>query len=128
MSRSSADGQVEPIAALAAILALTAAFGVYGLVHARVPLGGSDPHPAATACARVGDALDPAPVDPHTLASATRGVAPDRSLNVTLRTATGRWTVGPPRPARADVASRLVPVRVGDRRVRPGRLVVAVWT
>jgi len=128
MSRSSARGQVEPFAALAAVLALTAAFGVYAVAYAHVPLGGDARRPARTALTRVATALGPLPADPAVLATATRGVDPERSVNVTLRTARARWALGPRRPPTAAVASRSVPVRVGNRTVRPGRLTVAVWS
>ncbi|GGM68343.1 hypothetical protein J2752_002086 [Halarchaeum rubridurum] len=128
MSRSSGRAQVEPTAALAAVLALTIALGVYASAYAAVPTGHATPTTADddALAALVAD-LGPGPADPATLRPAVRTLSHTGSLNATLRTPTRVWTVGPPRPRRADVAAAPLPVRVGPDRVRPGRLTVAVW-
>ncbi|GAA0293112.1 DUF7285 family protein [Halarchaeum salinum] len=128
MSRSSGRAQVEPTAALAAVLALTVALGIYASAYAIVPTGHESPTtPTTTALAALDDDIGPGPVDPMTLGSAVRALPVTGSLNATLRTPTRVWSVGPPRPRRADVASAPLPVRVEPGRVRPGRLTVAVW-
>ncbi|QLC32653.1 hypothetical protein EFA46_005940 [Halarchaeum sp. CBA1220] len=128
MSRSSGRAQVEPTAALAAVLALTAALGVYGVAYAQVPLDAASPAHADAALAHVDGHLGPGPADPDALAAAVRGVPGPSSVNATLRTATRTWAVGPPRPAaRVDTAATALPVRVSNATVRPGRLSVAVW-
>lgn len=130
MSRSSGRAQVEPTAALAAVLALTVALGLYAAVHASVPLGGSEAHPATAAREHVAAALGDETAVPASLPAAAADAAnatPTSSLNATLRTASGVWTVGPPRPPRADVSTQVLPVDTGNGVVRPGRLTVAVW-
>ncbi|MFB6077344.1 MAG: hypothetical protein ABEJ80_00015 [Halarchaeum sp.] len=123
MSRSSDRGVVEPYAALAAVLALTAALGVYGVAHASLPLDPSPSTPAHAALERVADALGPGPTDPAALAAA---VGP-RRVNATLSTADRTWRAGPPVPPGADSAATPLPVRVSNRTVRPGRLRVWAW-
>jgi len=124
MSRSSDRGVVEPYAALAAVLALTAALGVYGVAHASLPLDPSPSTPADAALERAADALGPGPADPAALAAA---VGPNARVNATLSTADRTWHVGPPVPAGADSAATPLPVRVSNRTVRPGRLRVWAW-
>jgi len=128
MSRSSGRAQVEPTAALAAVFAFTVALGVYASVYVGVPTGHVTPTaPAEHALAGLAADLGPGPVDPAALRPAVRTLSHEGTLNATLRTPTRVWTVGPPRPRRADVVSAPLPVRVGPGRVRPGRLTVAVW-
>ncbi|WP_435098250.1 DUF7285 family protein [Halarchaeum sp. P4] len=130
MSRSSGRAQVEPTAALAAVLVLTLALGVYGTAHAHLLLDGAAPERAAAVLAHVDGQLGPGPADPGDLAAAVRGFPGDYAVNATLRTATHTWSVGPPRPAptvRADIATTTLPVRVSNDAVRPGRLSVVVW-
>ncbi|WP_276260940.1 DUF7285 family protein [Haloglomus litoreum] len=142
MSRSSADGrarpsaapgergQVEPLAALAAILAVTAGFGLYtGALHAAVPTP-AEPGLAPTALDAVaGAASDPTGVvDPERLSPAL-AAGPDRKLvNATLDAGRRRWTVGPPVPDDArDRARRRVAVDTGPNRTAVGTLRVVVW-
>ncbi|WP_049934092.1 DUF7285 family protein [Halarchaeum acidiphilum] len=129
MSRSSGRAQVEPTAALAAVLALTLALGIYASAYAAVPTGNAaSPASSASALAALTDALGTGPTSPAAVRAAVRDLDSEGSLNATLRTPTRVWAVGPPRPPRTRVASAALPVRVAPDRVRPGRLSVAVWT
>lgn len=128
MSRwSTRRGQTEPLAAIAAVLAvgigLTAYAGVLSdalpspgrnlaeptleRVHAEVTVGGvSEPSRLPTGLAAGPDGYD---------------------VNLTLAVADRTWHAGPPGPPNADTASRIISVRVGPGRVSPGRLRVEVW-
>ena len=141
MSRSSGEGrrvrpshgvraQVEPLAALAAVLAVSLGLGIYtGALHAAIPVPEDRQH-APTALDAVADRVgdDTGVLAPESLPAAT-AVAPDgRRLNATLTADDRRWHLGPPIPAAAsDRASRRVPVRVVPNRTAVGRLRVVVW-
>jgi hypothetical protein len=143
MSRSSADGpggplataateraQVEPLAALAAVLAVTVGFGLYtGALQAAMPTPG-DPDLAPTALDRIAGATSDATgvVDPRRLGEALTA-APDRHrLNATIVAAGRHWAVGPPLTgAASDRARRRVAVDIGPNRTVVGRLRVVVW-
>ncbi|MFB6138292.1 MAG: hypothetical protein ABEJ42_08165 [Halobacteriaceae archaeon] len=129
MSRwSECRGQVEPLAALAAVAALGLALSVYtGTLGAAAPV--SDP--GGTAEPVLGATLDylrsGSVVVPARLESLTDGHG-DRSRRVRLQAAGRSWTAGPTPPADTAVATRLVAVRVAPGRIRVGRLRVEVWT
>ena len=122
-------GQVEPLAAIAAVFLVGAGLAVYaGTLDGR--LDGTDE-----------EAVTDAALGTVERAVTRNGVAdPDRfgavcavgpagyALNVTLETGADRWHVGPSAPASAATASERVSVRVDEGRVRPGKLVVRVWT
>ncbi|WP_254831129.1 DUF7285 family protein [Haloglomus salinum] len=142
MSRSSAEcsgpygwapvsrGQVEPLAALAAVFAVTAALGLYtGALQAAIPEPtGADLAP--TALDAVAEAVSDRTgvVDPTRL-SAAPGAGPEgRRLNATLTAADRRWCAGPPIPAAAsDRAARRIAVDTAVSRTTVGRLRVVVW-
>lgn len=142
MSRSSAEaatpssraslrrGQVEPLAALAAVFAVTVALGLYAgaLQSASPPVAEPDPAPPALD-AVAGAASDATGVlDPGRLAPALGAAPDDRRVNATL-TADGRqWRVGPPTPATVSGrAGRRVAVATAPNRTAVGRLRVIVW-
>lgn len=125
MSRSSARGQTEPLAALAAVAAACLALSLYaGVVTDAIgePPEGTD-----------GTALDRA----YRLLASGGVVAPPLDVldtatgfsraNVTLAAGPGRWSHGPVPPDGATPDSRRVSVRLGPGRVRPGLLRVVVW-
>lgn len=132
MSRSSASerdrGQVQPLPALVAVLALTLALTAYADVTQSLP-STEDHTPAEPALKRIeanattGAILDPAGISPT--AAALEGYR----LNVTLRTAELRVTAGPTAPTEAtevaDASSRVAVDTHG--RVVPGVLEVEVW-
>ncbi len=129
MSRSSARrAQVEPLAALAAVLVLGVALGAYvGALDAALP-DPTDRNRAEPALRRATDALRPDGVArPARLRTATDAGPAGYRANVTLAAGDRRWAVGPSPPASADTAARRLPVRVAPGRVRSGRLRVEVW-
>lgn len=129
MSRSSAckldRGQVEPLPALVAVLALTLALVAYGNLAAALPPT-DDANAAVPALKRVeaaatsGATLDPAALDPG--AARMDGYR----VNVTLRTEASVVSVGPAPGNDAESASVHVAVD-DDTRIRPGILHVEVW-
>jgi hypothetical protein len=129
MRRSSGRrGQVEPIAALAAVVVLGMALSTYAVAfEASIPNADHErdrARPAlrqATATLRVDGVVDPGRVP-----RAAAGLP--ASANVTLRAVGEEWHAGPVPPADAHVASRPVPVRIAPGRVRPGRVRVEVWS
>ncbi|WP_251344194.1 DUF7285 family protein [Haloplanus halophilus] len=130
MSRSSRRGQVEPLAALVVLLAVTGAVTTYAAALDGVGRE-ADRDLATPTLDRVASALGTGGVaDPNRTRRAHRAGPSGYRLNVTVAAAGRRWTAGPapPRDGRADAASRSIGVRLEPGRVRPGRLRVEVWT
>ena len=129
MSRSSARAQVEPIAALVAVLAVGIGLSLYaGALDDRLAASGNDRDRAGTAADRLVvelSAFDA--VEPPTSKEVTAAAPTNYALNATLTTDGHRWTAGPAPPGEADRTERNVSVRVSPGRVRPGRLEVSVW-
>ena len=125
MSRSSDRGQVEPLAALVAVAALGVGLSLYAGVVSDA-LDATDEPRTEQVLERVHDRTAPnGVVDPRRLADVVNRSRPH--VNATLATGTRRWTAGPSRPARADIARRQVSIRLAPARVRAGRLRVSVW-
>lgn len=147
MSPSSAPeadrGQVQPLPALVAVLALTLALGAYADVTTSLPSPtGPDGGPAVPALKRVeaaattGALLDPTELDP------TAAALDGYRVNVTLTTHGSHYAVGPSPRAAAETAETTVAVSLAptslaesnrnDRtrasRVVPGTLRVEVWS
>lgn len=124
MSRSSDEGQTEPLSALVAVAAVCLALSLYaGLVDDRLPTE-SGPDPAVT-LERVVDDIAPAGVAvPGRLGVLT---GPSARRNVSLAVANRSWTVGPTPPPDASTARRPIPIARGPARVTAGRLRVSVW-
>jgi hypothetical protein len=123
-------GQIEPLAAIAAVFLVGAGLAVYAGVLDDVAFGADDDRAVAdTTLDTVARAVEcGGVVDPNRFGVVReRGPAGYR-LNATLETAERRWHVGPKATASATNASERVSVQVGAGRVRPGRLVVRVWT
>jgi hypothetical protein len=120
---------VEPVAAVAAVLALCLAVAAYAAVTETALPGRTASAPAGQVLA---DAADAASMEGDVVVSPDRltgAVAPTGyAASVELGTADRSWTAGAgDPPPRAASASRRVPVRVAPGDVRPGRLTVAVW-
>lgn len=129
MSRSSARrAQVEPTAALVAVLAVGAGLSLYAGVLGDVS-GLEEAGVAPTAVDSIRDAASTAGVlAPGRLPDAVRRATPrGRRLNATLAAGGRRWTAGPPRPDADDRATVRTSVRLSPGRVRPGELRVVVW-
>lgn len=141
-SRPSASrGQVEPLAALAALVVLGAALTAYGAVARDALPDARDRNLAEPALTEtLADARSGAVVLPGRLASAAAAAVESAApagfrLNASVAAGNRTWSVGPRPPAIADsagadatdVASRTVPARIAPGRVRVGRLRVVVW-
>ena len=128
MRRSSGRGQVEPLAALAAVLAVSAGLVVYADV-----LGGSVPgRPSPETPAQILDdvhrSLQTAGVtSPGRLDAAIETVPDGWHANVTVLAGDQSWSRGPQPPDDATRVTRRVSVRLLPTRIDPGRLRVVVW-
>lgn len=130
MSRwSGRRGQVEPLAALVAVLAVGAALALYADVLLATEPSRTDPGVADATLQQVAAAVgDGAVALPGRVPRAVDAGPVGRSVNVTL-SANGRtWMAGPAPPPEAPNASRPASVRLRPGRVEPGRLRVVVWT
>ncbi len=129
MSRSSARrAQVEPTAALVAVLAVGAGLTLYtGAIGDVSAPAGEGVAPIAVDGVR--DAASTAGVlDPTLLPAAVRRATPrGHRLNATLAAGGRRWAAGPPRQEPGTRATVRVSVRLAPGRVRPGTLRVVVW-
>jgi hypothetical protein len=129
MSSWSGRGQVEPLAALAAVFAVAVGLALYaGALEVTLPRLFPDREVAPAAADRlVAEASSFGALDPP-LSGAVDAAAPTGyELNATLRAANRTWSAGPPRPPTAECDRRDVGVRVAPGRVRPGRLEVCTW-
>jgi hypothetical protein len=132
MRRSSDRGQLEPTAALAAVLAVCVGLSIYAGVVDDVASGDrSSTGPDATARQAADAVADAArssgALVPDRLAGALAAGPAGYRVNATLRTAEKRWTAGPTPPARARSARIRVTARVGPADVDPATLGVEVW-
>ncbi|WP_121822212.1 DUF7285 family protein [Halostella salina] len=128
MSRwSTRRGQTEPIAALAAVLAVGAGLALYaGLVD--TTLAGGSARDATPALRRVWRAVaETGVVSPADLAAGLDTAPDGHEVRITLSAAGETWTAGPAAPADAASASRTASVRVDPGTVCVGRLRVEVW-
>lgn len=128
MRRSSDRGQVEPLAALAAVLAVSAGLVVYaGVLDEAIPEQPESETPT-TILDSVHRSLQTAGVaSPDRLATAAATVPDGWQANVTLSAGGQRWHRGPEPPDGADRATRRVSVRVAPKQIEPGQLRVVVW-
>ncbi|PSP83734.1 hypothetical protein BRC96_07920 [Halobacteriales archaeon QS_6_64_34] len=128
MSRSSARAATEPLAALAAVFAVTAGLALYaGTLGDTLAGVGSDRDLATpTADAVERQLTTGGVVDPGRVPDSRSAIPSGYEANVTLR-AERQWSAGPTPPAGADTDTRTVSVALGPATVRRGRLRVAVW-
>jgi len=128
MQRSSDRGQVEPLAALAALLAVSAALVVYvGALDDAIP-----GEPASETPQTVHDRIQrnissAGVVHPGRLSAAVERAPDGWSANATLVTEHNRWTSGPDPPGDADRVRSRVSVALGPDRIQPGQFRVVVW-
>lgn len=135
MSHSSGRGQVEPLVALATVLAVTVGIGLYASAVGGFldGLDGSEERRDAGTLARqaADRVVDAARLDgsarPERLADAVRTGPAGYQVNATLRTRASAWYAGPPAPDRAVAVERRVAVHLDPGRVRPATLRVEVW-
>lgn len=129
MFSSSARGQTEPLAALAAVFVVAIGLSVYaGVLDEALP-DSPDRDLAEPTLDRVERSIAPAGVVQPTRLDGVTDVGPDgHSLNVTVTAADRRWTVGPTPPNETvDTASTRVAVETSKTRVEPGTLEVVTW-
>lgn len=128
MLPSSARGQVEPLAAIVAVVAVGIGLSVYaGVLDASLP-GPRERGVADATLGRVWAQISTGGVaDPARLARGPAVAPGGYRTNVTLAAEGRTWRAGPEVPSRADAAERHASVRLAPGRVRPGRLRVAVW-
>jgi hypothetical protein len=128
MPHSRARGQVEPLAALAAVLAVTAALTLYAGTLANAVSTTSDRAIAETTLQRVTATLESAGViDPSRLRVGHTTVPDGWDANLTLRANGTEWTRGPTPPSNADRATSHVSVRLSPMTIQRGELRVVVW-
>lgn len=128
MRRSSGRGQIEPIAALAAVLAVAAGLTLYA--EALSGIGPDDPADgtAERALDRIERRLRTAGVvTPDALDGVDEAVPEGWRVNVTLTAGDRRWGVGTAPPPDARRAVRRVAIRDGSGQIDPGRLAVVLW-
>ena len=125
-------GQVEPMAALAAVFAVCVGLSLYaGVATDAVRTVTPGPGPEATARQAADAVADAArssgAVVPGRLEGALAAGPAGYRANATLRTADGRWTAGPTPPAGAAAGRVRVSARVEPADVDPATLRVVVW-
>lgn len=125
MSRSWGRGQVEPLAALVAVIAVCTAVALHaGVLDDRVAALAGDRPPVDRTLDRVHDRLwNGTAADPGRLAIP----AVEGRVNVSLATDHRRWTAGPAPPPDAPRAARRTAVQRRPGVVAPARLRVVVW-
>ncbi len=137
MSRSSARrGQVEPLAAIAAVFAIGVGLALYATILGATYPGEADRDVAEPTLAKVSEAVvDNGVVSPEALerlgtaaAGGHHEYAPDGyRMRVVLTAGDREWATTPGSPESARSASRRVGVKLAPGNVRPGRLRVEVW-
>lgn len=125
---STRRGQTEPLAAIAAVLAVGAGIALYAAT-VDATLTGDGARDATPTLRRVWRAVAETGVVPPTDLSRGLDVAPGGlEIRITLTADGERWTAGPDAPPDAATSSRTASVRVGPGSVRVGRLRVEVWS
>jgi hypothetical protein len=128
MRRSSARGQVEPLAALAAVLAVSAGLVVYaGVLDDAIPARPQPETPAAILDGVHRSLTEAGVTSPDRLSVAPASVPEGWHANVTVTADSDQWHAGPTPPGSADRRTRRVSVRTSPGTVRPGQLRVVVW-
>lgn len=128
MRRSSDRGQAEPLAALVAVLAVTAGLTIYAGTLDDSIRDSPDRETVSTTLDNVRRSLQTAGIaDPAKLNATTANAPAGRQMNVTLRADGQRWSRGPQPPETAESATTRVSVRLAPTEVRPGRLRVVLW-
>lgn len=131
MSHSSASrAQMAPLVALVSVFIVVTAVTMYTGVVSDVRPAQPSRDVAEPGLERAVSALSTGAV---VLPSALEGALLETvrptgfRARVVIEVGDRRWSEGPTAPRTADVAARVVPVRVGSDTVRLGRLRVVVW-
>jgi hypothetical protein len=128
MRRSSDRGQAEPLAALAAVFAVSVGLALYaGGLDDAIP-GQPESETPEAVLESVHRSLDVAGVtSPSRLENAVAAVPDGWHANVTLSTAGEQYQRGPTPPVSAEHETRRVSVKTAPKHVDPGQLRVVVW-
>jgi len=128
MRRSSGRAQVEPLAALAALLAVSAAFAIYvGALDDAIPAEPDSETPQAVHDGIQRNVSTAGVAKPGRLDAALGTVPEGWNANVTLVADGQQWDRGPVPPGDAERVTSRVSVALGPDRVQPGQLRVVVW-
>lgn len=130
MSRSSERrALIEPLPALAAVLVIGLALGLYADAIGTVEPERSDDGTAQATLQSVHVALTEGSVAIPERVPGVESTGPaGYDVNVTLTAGNEQWSAGPIPPDGAADAWRRTPVQLDRWTVRPGRLTVVVWT
>jgi hypothetical protein len=121
-------GQVEPLAAIAAVLAIAAALTLYaGVVTDLFGESDSRETPDLILDRSVEAVADVGVIDPSRLDRIHETLPDGWRANVTIRGTDHWFASGPQPPANARKAKKRISVRLGPGRVVPGQFRVAVW-
>jgi hypothetical protein len=128
MRRSSGRGQVEPLAALAAVFAVSVGLAMYaGVLDDAIPTQPESETPQAV-LDTVHRSLSSAGVSTPTRLDRAMGTVPNGwHANVTLTAGGQQWQRGQTPPSDATRETRRVSVRLAPHRIEPGQLRVVVW-
>lgn len=124
---SDEGGQVEPLAAVVAVVAVCVGFTLYAGV-----LAGEYEEPEratsdVVADRTVGAVTTVGVVEPANLDRAGPSTPAGWQVHVRLASSGTVWTHGPEPPPEANSQTRRVSVRHGPGRIQPGGLTVTVW-
>lgn len=120
-------GQVEPIAAIAAVFAIAVGFALYAGVASEVAPEREGTDAEATMHRLEARALSDGILSAPPAINASALSRPGEAVNVTVETEAGSWAAGPEPPGETEVARRPVTVRVDAGRQVPGWLRLEVW-
>jgi hypothetical protein len=126
--RGAARGQVEPLAAIAAVLAIAAALALYaGVVTDLFGESESRETPKLILERSVEMATEVGVVEPNRLDRIHEALPDGWNATVTIRGTEYRFREGPAPPAIATETTQRVSVRLEPGRIAPGQFRVAVW-
>lgn len=130
LSSSACRAQTSPLVALVSVLVAIGAVTMYAAAVAGVSPVPSTRDLATPGLERAVSVLAPgAVIRPtrldHELLRTVRPAG--RTAHLTIRAGENEWTIGPSPPEIADVAARVVSVRVGPDRIHLGRVELFVW-
>lgn len=127
-------GQTEPIAALVAVFAVCVGVTVYAGAHAGLAAVDSDRAPAAPTADRAASALtadgavNRSAFDDETLPDQIDAAPDGYEYRLTIQVDGERVAAGPDPPADVDRTQRPIAVETAPGEIRPGLLVVEVWS
>lgn len=125
---SASRGQVEPLAALVAVMAVCAGITMYAGVAVEFTHQGEDRSVADPTLDRVSaDFLTDGSIDPSEISDKSYLAPRDHKLAITVETPQRKWDCGKSAPSTAESASKPVSVQVDRGIIETGTLTVEVW-